>query len=81
MSFFIPLILILPNYLGELGVWISFPIADVLATIVRMGGTIDDLIELELAYAPPYSSAKDPFGSRSMAQQKMKLASAPADNM
>ena len=32
--FFIPLILILPNYLGELGVWISFPIADVLATLV-----------------------------------------------
>ncbi|MGB3150122.1 MAG: MATE family efflux transporter [Maribacter sp.] len=32
--FFIPLILILPNYFGELGVWISFPIADVLATIV-----------------------------------------------
>ncbi|MCM4167977.1 Multidrug export protein MepA [Arenibacter antarcticus] len=32
--FFIPLILILPNYLGEIGVWISFPIADVLATLV-----------------------------------------------
>ncbi|MBS9461129.1 MATE family efflux transporter [Flagellimonas sp. 389] len=32
--FFIPLILILPSYLGELGVWLSFPIADVLATIV-----------------------------------------------
>ncbi|MEM7379616.1 MAG: MATE family efflux transporter [Bacteroidota bacterium] len=32
--FFIPLILILPNFLGEIGVWISFPIADVLATIV-----------------------------------------------
>jgi putative MATE family efflux protein len=32
--FFIPLILILPSYLGELGVWISFPIADVLATLV-----------------------------------------------
>ncbi|CAM4092413.1 MATE family efflux transporter [Zobellia nedashkovskayae] len=32
--FFIPLILILPDYLGELGVWLSFPIADVLATIV-----------------------------------------------
>ncbi|WP_394974229.1 MATE family efflux transporter [uncultured Croceitalea sp.] len=32
--FFIPLILILPNYFGELGIWISFPIADVLATIV-----------------------------------------------
>jgi putative MATE family efflux protein len=32
--FFIPLILVLPNYIGELGVWISFPIADVLATLV-----------------------------------------------
>jgi len=32
--FFIPLILILPNFLGESGVWISFPIADVLATLV-----------------------------------------------
>lgn len=32
--FFIPLILILPNFYGEMGVWISFPIADVLATIV-----------------------------------------------
>lgn len=32
--FFIPLILILPNYFGELGVWMSFPIADVLSTIV-----------------------------------------------
>lgn len=32
--FFIPLILILPRFYGELGVWISFPIADLLATIV-----------------------------------------------
>ncbi|MTE26118.1 MATE family efflux transporter [Winogradskyella ouciana] len=32
--FFIPLILILPNFYGEMGVWMSFPIADVLATIV-----------------------------------------------
>ena len=32
--FFIPLILILPNFMGELGVWLSFPIADVLATLV-----------------------------------------------
>ena len=32
--FFIPLILLLPKYYGELGVWISFPISDVLATIV-----------------------------------------------
>ncbi|ABZ83735.1 fad-dependent pyridine nucleotide-disulfide oxidoreductase, putative [Heliomicrobium modesticaldum Ice1] len=33
---------------------------DVIATVIRMGGTVDDLKELELAYAPPYSSAKDP---------------------
>lgn len=32
--FFIPLILILPNYFEEFGVWISFPIADLLSTIV-----------------------------------------------
>ncbi|WP_053989992.1 MATE family efflux transporter [Mangrovimonas sp. TPBH4] len=32
--FFIPLILILPKFFGELGVWMSFPISDVLATIV-----------------------------------------------
>lgn len=31
---FIPLILILPYYYGEIGVWISFPIADLLSTIV-----------------------------------------------
>lgn len=32
--FFIPLILILPKFCGELGVWISFPISDVLSTMV-----------------------------------------------
>ncbi|MEX0361707.1 MAG: MATE family efflux transporter, partial [Allomuricauda sp.] len=32
--FFIPLILLLPHFMGELGVWLSFPIADVLATVV-----------------------------------------------
>jgi len=32
--FFIPLILMLPSFMGELGVWLSFPIADVLATVV-----------------------------------------------
>ncbi len=32
--FFIPLILILPGFFGEVGVWISFPIADILATIL-----------------------------------------------
>ena len=33
---------------------------DVIATAIRFGGTVYDLKELELAYAPPYSSAKDP---------------------
>ena len=33
---------------------------DVLATAIRAGMTIYDLQELELAYAPPFGSAKDP---------------------
>ena len=33
---------------------------DVIATALRTGKTVYDLQELELAYAPPYSSAKDP---------------------
>ena len=33
---------------------------DVLATAIRAGMTAYDLTELELAYAPPFSSAKDP---------------------
>lgn len=32
--FFIPLIFILPKFYGELGVWMSFPISDVLSTLV-----------------------------------------------
>lgn len=33
---------------------------DVIATAMRLGGTVRDLTKLELCYAPPYSSAKDP---------------------
>jgi len=33
---------------------------DVLATALQGGMTLDDLAELDLAYAPPYSSANDP---------------------
>ncbi len=33
---------------------------DVIATAIKFGGTIWDLTELELCYAPPFSSAKDP---------------------
>lgn len=32
--FFIPLILVLPHFMDETGVWISFPIADALSTLV-----------------------------------------------
>ncbi|TDP59075.1 DsrE/DsrF/DrsH-like family protein [Aminicella lysinilytica] len=33
---------------------------DTIATTIRLGGDVHSLAELELAYAPPYSSAKDP---------------------
>lgn len=52
---------------------------DTIATTIRLGGTIYDLKELELAYAPPYSSAKDPvnmlgFVAENIIQKKIKLA-------
>ncbi len=33
---------------------------DVIATVMRLRGTVYDLTRLELCYAPPFSSAKDP---------------------
>lgn len=33
---------------------------DVIASAIRFGGKVTDLAELELCYAPPYGSAKDP---------------------
>ena len=33
---------------------------DTIAVTIRLGGGVHDLAQLELAYAPPYSSAKDP---------------------
>jgi rhodanese-related sulfurtransferase/TusA-related sulfurtransferase len=33
---------------------------DVISTVIKFEGTVFDLEELELTYAPPYSSAKDP---------------------
>ncbi|WMJ80872.1 FAD-dependent oxidoreductase [Clostridium sp. MB40-C1] len=33
---------------------------DDIATVIRLKGSVTDLTELELSYAPPYSSAKDP---------------------
>ena len=38
---------------------------DVIATAMRFGASADQLASIELAYAPPYSSAKDPVNMRS----------------
>jgi rhodanese-related sulfurtransferase len=40
---------------------------DVLATAIKARMTIRDLAELELAYAPPFGSAKDPINLAGMA--------------
>lgn len=45
--------------------------ADVLATVIRMKGTVNDLTELELPYSPPYSSAKDPVNIAGLAAQNV----------
>jgi rhodanese-related sulfurtransferase len=44
---------------------------DVLATGLKAGMTVHDLAELELAYAPPYGSAKDPVNLAGMAAENV----------
>ena len=44
---------------------------DVLATALKAGMTVHDLAELELAYAPPFGSAKDPINLAGMAAQNV----------
>lgn len=44
---------------------------DTIATTIRMGGTIYDLKDLELAYAPPFSSAKDPVNMAGFVAENM----------
>ncbi|MDT8716279.1 DsrE/DsrF/DrsH-like family protein [Clostridium sp. 19966] len=44
---------------------------DVIATALRLNGTIYDLTELELAYAPPFSSAKDPVNMAGYAAENI----------
>ena len=44
---------------------------DVLATALKSGLTMHDLAELELAYAPPFGSAKDPVNLAGMAAQNV----------
>ncbi|MEG1917418.1 MAG: FAD-dependent oxidoreductase [Oscillospiraceae bacterium] len=45
---------------------------DVLATAIRAGLTAADLEELELSYAPPYSSAKDPVNMAGFAIENLR---------
>jgi len=44
---------------------------DVLATALQGGMTVEDLAGLELAYAPPFGSAKDPVNLAGMAAQNV----------
>lgn len=44
---------------------------DVLATALMAGLTVHDLAELELAYAPPFGSAKDPVNLAGMVAQNV----------
>ncbi|MGE5627393.1 MAG: CoA-disulfide reductase [Solirubrobacterales bacterium] len=44
---------------------------DVIATAIRLGGTVEDLTELELSYAPPFSSAKDPVNMAGFVAQNV----------
>lgn len=46
---------------------------DVIATAIRAGMTVYDLAELELAYAPPFGSAKDPVNLAGMAATNVLL--------
>ena len=44
---------------------------DVIATAIMAGMTVDDLTEIEHAYAPPYSSAKDPVNMAGFVAQNL----------
>lgn len=51
---------------------------DLFAQVIKKGGTIYDLMEIEHAYAPPYSSAKDPvnmagFVADNILKNKVKI--------
>ena len=47
---------------------------DILSSIIKKEGTIYDLIEFEHAYAPPYSSAKDPVNMAGFVAENILLS-------
>lgn len=57
---------------------------DVIATAMHFGGTVHDLVGLDLAYAPPFGSAKDPvhmagFAASNQLAGHMKVVQPDAD--
>jgi len=44
---------------------------DILASVIKRNGTIDELTEFEHAYAPPFSSAKDPVNMAAFAAENI----------
>lgn len=51
---------------------------DVIATAMRLGGTVEDLADLELCYAPQYGAAKDPVNLAGMVAVNDRDGDAPA---
>ncbi|APZ33409.1 pyridine nucleotide-disulfide oxidoreductase [Microbacterium aurum] len=45
---------------------------DVLATAIRAGMVVDELIDLDLAYSPPYGQAKDPVNLAGMIGENVR---------
>ena len=51
---------------------------DIIATAIHFGGTIDDLAELDLAYAPQFGAAKDPIHFAAFVAQNQRADLTPA---
>src|SRR5208337_2928037 len=50
---------------------------DVIATMIQMRGTVDDLAEAELCYAPQYGAAKDPVNVAGMMASNSRRGDMP----
>jgi rhodanese-related sulfurtransferase len=50
---------------------------DVIATTIQLGGTVDDLAEAELCYAPQFGAAKDPVNIAGMIAQNIRAGDLP----
>lgn len=53
-------------------------VIDVIATVIKFKGTVEDLTELELSYAPPYLSAKSPANMAGFVAQNILKGSVEA---